>query len=29
MRQLDVLGDERLYPTNRAALADLGAPSVG
>jgi SulP family sulfate permease len=28
MRQLDVLGDERLYPTNRAALADLGAPSV-
>ena len=29
MRQLDVLGDERLYPTNRAALADLGAPSAG
>jgi len=24
-----VLDDERLYPTNRAALADLGAPSVG
>jgi high affinity sulfate transporter 1 len=29
MRQLDILGDERLYPTNRAALADLGTPSVG
>ncbi|MET3568010.1 high affinity sulfate transporter 1 [Leifsonia sp. 563] len=29
MRDLGVLDDERLYPTNRAALADLGAPSVG
>ncbi|MGN7800411.1 SulP family inorganic anion transporter [Leifsonia sp. 22587] len=29
MRHLGVLGDERLYPTNRAALADLGTPSVG
>lgn len=29
MRDLGVLDDERLYPTNRAALADLGTPSVG
>lgn len=29
MRQLGVLADERLYPTNRAALADLRTPSVG